>query len=101
MTNRRKFITQLGLGSAVMLAGHALAAPETVSEADPQASSMGYKASAAKVDKAKFPKYAPPRQCSNCVLFQGKATDATGPCSLFGGKLVAGGGWCNAYTKKA
>ncbi|MGL6113262.1 MAG: high-potential iron-sulfur protein [Rubrivivax sp.] len=34
-------------------------------------------------------------------MFQGKATDATGGCPLFPGKVVAGPGWCSAWVKKA
>jgi hypothetical protein len=101
MTNRRQFIAQLSLGSAVLFAGKAMADNTPVSESDPLAVSMGYKADAAKVDKAKFPKYTATSKCSNCALFQGKATDASGPCGLFGGKQVPAGGWCNAWSKKA
>ena len=101
MTNRRQFITQITMGSAVLFAGRAaLAETAAVSETDPMAVSMGYKADGAKVDKAKFPKYAPTSKCANCALYQGKAADATGPCNLFGGKLVPSGGWCNAWSKK-
>ena len=102
MSNRREFIVQFGL------AGTALAASQTtfaqgamVAEADPQAASLGYKADAAKADKAKFPKYAAGQQCGNCSLYQGKAGAASGPCPLFAGKQVTAKGWCSAYAKKA
>ncbi len=68
---------------------------------DPAAAALGYVADAAKVDKAKFPKFAAGQHCGNCTLFQGKPTDATGGCAIFPGKAVHGPGWCSAYVKKA
>jgi hypothetical protein len=102
MTSRRTFIVQLSLGGAALAAGHhAQAQGAALSETDPQAVSLGYKADATKVDKAKFPKFAAGQLCSNCSLYQGKATDAMGGCPIFAGKQVAGKGWCSAWVKKA
>ena len=101
MTNRRQFIVQLGLGSAAMVAGRAIAQSAAVTETDPQAAAMGYKADASKVDKTKFPNYQAGHQCGNCALYQGKTGDKAGACTLFGGKLVSAVGWCNAWNKKA
>jgi hypothetical protein len=101
MTNRRQFITKVGIGSAVIFAGRAIAESATVSESDALPASMGYKADGTKVDKVKFPKYAASEKCATCTLFQGKAGDSTGPCTLFSGKLVSAEGWCNAWAKKA
>jgi hypothetical protein len=72
-----------------------------VAETDPQASALGYKADASKVDKSKYPKFTAGQACSNCALYQGKPGSAAGGCSLFGAKQVAGSGWCSAYAKKA
>ncbi|MDO9159700.1 MAG: high-potential iron-sulfur protein [Burkholderiaceae bacterium] len=83
------------------VAATAQAAPPMVVETDAQAMSLGYKADATKVDKAKYPKYAAGQLCSNCALYQGKATDAAAGCGIFPGKQVAGKGWCSAYAKKA
>ena len=47
-------------------------------EKDPQAVALGYVADASKVDTKKFPKYATGQLCSNCALYQAKATDASG-----------------------
>lgn len=41
-----------------------------------------------------------PVACTNCALFQGKASDAWGGGPLFGSRQVAGKGWCNAWAKK-
>ncbi|MBU3738732.1 MAG: iron permease [Rhodoferax sp.] len=101
MTNRRVFMMQVTLGGTALLAGQAMAAGPMVAENDAQATALGYKADATKVDKAKFPKYAAGQNCSNCALFQGKAADAAGGCPLFAGKQVAGKGWCSGYAKKA
>jgi hypothetical protein len=101
MTNRREFIVQLSLGTGALVAGQAMAQGAALAETDPAAVAQGYKADTTKVDAKKFPKHAAAQQCSNCALFQGKATDAAGPCALFPGKAVASKGWCNAYAKKA
>ena len=101
MSNRREFMMQVSLGGGVVLAGNAMAQGAMVAEADPQAAALGYKADASKVDKDKFPKFASGQLCSNCALYQAKATDAAGGCPLFAGKQVAGKGWCSAYAKKA
>jgi len=100
-TNRRVFMMQTisvaGVAAFATTAAHAA----MVDEKDPQAVGLGYKADATKVDKAKQPKYAAGQMCSNCALYQGKATDAAGGCPLFAGKQVASKGWCSAYAKKA
>ena len=72
-----------------------------VDEKDPQAVGLGYAADSTKVDAKKYPKHAATQLCSNCALYQGKATDAAGGCPLFAGKQVAGKGWCSAWAKKA
>ena len=101
MSNRREFIVQVSLGGSALFAGSAFAQGAMVADADPQAVALGYKADGTKTDKTKFPKYAADQKCSNCALYQGKATDKSGGCPLFAGKQVAGAGWCSAYAKKA
>ena len=102
-SNRRVFLMQVATASgALALAGAAQAAqPPMLSETDPQAVALGYKADATKVDKAKFPKYAAGQACANCTLYQGKAGEASGVCPIFAGKPVSAKGWCNSYVKKA
>ena len=101
MSNRREFAVQLCFGAGALLSASAFAAPPLVDEKDPAAAGLGYKADAAGVDKAKFPKFAAGQNCAGCALYQGKADSAAGGCSLFAGKQVAGKGWCSAYAKKA
>ena len=100
--NRRRFIKISVAGLAAVPAAAALwsgraQAAETLSESDPTATALGYKADATK---------APTRKdntatCANCSLYSGKPGAADGPCSAFGGKLVSAKGWCNAWVKKA
>jgi hypothetical protein len=71
-----------------------------VSESDAMAVSLGYKANASSVDKAKFPQYAAGQSCSNCALYQGAAGSSSGPCPIFAGKSVSAQGWCASYAKK-
>jgi hypothetical protein len=102
MTTRRSFIQWIPAAGAAIAAPAARAQnpPPMLDEKDPQAVALGYVADAKRVDKAKFPKYAPPQHCAACQLFQGTATADAAPCTLFAGKRVAGPGWCSAYVKK-
>ena len=88
-------------GACTLALNGQVQAQAMVSEADPQATALGYKTDASKVDKAKYPKHATGQKCDNCALYQGKPGSNAGGCSLFGAKLVAGSGWCSAYAKKA
>lgn len=102
MTSRRQFIQIVPFAGAALVASRgAVAQADLVNEKDPQAAALGYVADATKADKAKYKNYAAGQLCSNCALYQGKATDAAGGCPLFAGKQVAGKGWCSAYAKKA
>ena len=100
LTNRRVFMMTLAAGTSALAATAALAQAK-LDEKDAQAMALGYVADTTKADTKKFPKHSNDQKCSNCSLFQGKATDATGGCPLFAGTVVAGPGWCSAWVKKA
>ncbi len=102
-TSRRQFVIQItaastALGSASIVSAQT---PPMLAESDPQAKALGYFADATKTDKVKYPKYTKDQVCTNCALYQGKATDKAAGCPLFAGKQVAGAGWCSAWAKKA
>jgi len=104
MTTRRAILQWLPAAGAALVAAKAgaqAANAKPVEEKEPQAVALGYVTDAARVDKAKFPKYAPPQQCANCQFYTGAATAPTAPCTIFAGRPVAGPGWCSAYVKKA
>ncbi|MBK9442439.1 MAG: high-potential iron-sulfur protein [Comamonadaceae bacterium] len=101
MTNRRVFILQSVIGTSVLASGVVMAAAPMVDPKDAAAAGLGYVEDTAKADAKKYPKHTKEQMCTNCSLFQGKATDAAGGCPLFAGKQVAGKGWCSAYAKKA
>lgn len=65
---------------------------------DPTAKALGYVADAKTTKDAAHKAGA---ICGNCALFQAKATDKQGPCSIFGGKHVLAAGWCKSWVKKA
>ena len=100
-SNRRVFIMSLAAGSSVLAAGAARAAA-VVSESDAQAVALGYKINTKEVDQKKYPKHDVSQHCGDCQLYQGKRDDpkATGPCPIFGEKLVHQTGWCSAWVKK-
>ena len=104
-SDRREFLRlgSLAVASIAIAAhsGKSAAQGAPVDEKDAAAQSLGYKADASKVDKAKFPKYAGGQQCANCQLYQGKSGSASGGCPIFPGKVVGAKAWCSAYVKKA
>lgn len=101
MTNRREFMVQVSLAGGMLASSTVWAQGALLAETDAQAVALGYKADATKTDTKKYPKYAAGQVCSNCALYQAKASDAAGGCPLFAGKKVAGKGWCSAWAKKA
>jgi len=101
MQTRRRFIQIVPVAGATLMAGREALAQAKLDENDAQAKALGYLHDATKVDPKKQPKWAKGQTCANCQLYQGKANDAWGGCPLFGGKQVAGKGWCNAWVKKA
>lgn len=108
MTNARRTFFRQSLSCASALTALALTrtaqaqaqAPTVVLETSEQAQALGYKADSTKVDVKKYPNRAADQSCSGCTLYQGKAGDSTGGCAVFGNNLVAGKGWCGAWTKK-
>jgi hypothetical protein len=96
---RRVFLMTVAASGALI--SHVASAQTKLDEKDPKAVGLGYVADATKTDTKKYPRYAAGQKCSNCALYQGKASDAAGGCPLFAGKTVAGNGWCSAWAKKA
>jgi High potential iron-sulfur protein len=102
MTSRRHFIQIVPVAGAALLGAQLAQAQVTmVEEKDANAVALGYVADAAKADKAKYKQYVAGQNCTNCALYQAKATDPVGGCPLFGTKKVLGKGWCGAWAKKA
>ena len=100
LSNRRVFLMHVAACGSALAAVGAQAQAAKVDEKDPQAVSLGYVSDTGRADKKKFPKHAADQKCNNCALYQGKPTDATGGCPLFGTKQVTSGGWCSAWAKK-
>jgi hypothetical protein len=76
------------------------AAQAKVTEADPTATALGYKADATKVDTAKYKQYIKGSTCSTCNFYTAKGA-AEGVCAALGARLVSSKGWCSAWVKKA
>jgi len=98
--SRRRFLQRAAAGCLALGTITQAGAQTMVADSDAQATALGYKADATKVDKSKQTKYAAGQLCSNCALYQGAAGSASGGCPLFSGKLVAAKGWCSAWAKK-
>jgi hypothetical protein len=70
-------------------------------EADPQAKALGYVHDATKVDAKANPNYKAGQKCTNCLQApKAKEGDAWVGCNIFGGREVAGPGWCKVYVKR-
>ena len=100
--SRSRFIKISTIGVAAAPFANALfsgtaQAIDAVSESEPTATALGYKADATKAGNRKDNTAV----CSNCTLYSGKPGASDGPCSVFGGKLVNAKGWCTAWVKKA
>ena len=96
-------ITKLGLlyeagpGAPALLS----AAEQSAKAAKAQiVSSASYEAGTTKVNAAANPTYKPTQKCGNCAQFQGKAGDASAPCTIFAGHTVPQGGWCKVWAQK-
>lgn len=104
MNDRRRFLFRMAAcaSAPALLATRVFAAdaPVKLEESDPVATALGYKEDTTKVDAAKYPNHKPDQKCDGCLLYTGKAGEATGPCTAFGNKLVTAAGWCSAYAKK-
>ena len=68
-----------------------------VSEDDPVAKDLQYtedaSSSSARENDTAF--------CHNCRYFKGKSGDEWARCDIFPGHVVAGNGWCKAWTAKS
>lgn len=96
---RRVFLMTLAASGAALATG--AQAQALLDEKNAQAVALGYVADAKRVDIKKYPKFVVGQNCTNCALYQGKASDKAAGCPLFAGKQVAGAGWCSAWAKKA
>ena len=94
MQTRRTFIQIMPVAGTALLASQKALAARPADAMDPKA---------AQAAALKYVEKTPDagKKCNNCQLYQGKATDEWGACPLFGGKKVAGAGWCSAWVKKA
>lgn len=99
--SRRTFMLELVATSGALVATRVFAADEVstekVTEADPYAKSMGFRIDTNQVDQAKYPRHEVTQHCAVCQLYSGKAGDPLGPCSFYGGRLVAPTGWCRNF----
>ena len=108
MLNRRASLgSTLGYATTAV-AGYALIASTAhaddlpvLSDDDPIAVALGYKADATQVDISRYPKKAGEQGakqiCANCTLYTAR-DDNWGLCAAVPGKLVAGPGWCQAWA---
>jgi hypothetical protein len=104
MNTRRRFVTQLitaaGIAGCLRLPALAADAPAKIDESDPTAKALGYTPDTTKVDPKKYPTHKPDQNCAGCALYPRKNATPDGPCTAFGGKLVASRGWCMAYAPR-
>lgn len=80
------------------------AGQKAVSESDPVAMAIGYKANIKDVDYKKYPKRkeaaAKNDFCDNCALYTA-SNGGWGKCQMLTSGLVAAKGWCGSYSRKS
>jgi hypothetical protein len=103
----RRSIVKGGLiaGAMLPMAGlisrnAAAAALPPLDPGDPTAKALGFVNDASKVDAKAYPTFKPGQKCGTCAQYQGKAGDATAACTIFAGKSVPQGGWCQVWAQK-
>ena len=90
------FLPAMGL-----LSQHAAAAAlPPLDPSDPPAKALGFVTDNTKVDTKAYPTFKPAQKCATCAQYQGKAGDATAACTIFAGKSVPQGGWCQVWAQK-
>jgi High potential iron-sulfur protein len=101
----RRAVVKAGLIAGVTVPVFGLtaraAALTPLDPSDPLAAAMNFVTDNSKVNAAANPTFKPTQMCGNCAQFQGKAGDATGPCTIFAGHSVPKGGWCKVWAQKA
>lgn len=90
------FLPAVGL----MTQNAAAAALPPLDPSDPTAKALGFVADNTKVDTKTYPTFKPSQKCGTCAQYQGKAGDATAACTIFAGKSVPQGGWCQVWAQK-
>ena len=97
--NRRKFVTMLSTGAAVIplaalvtsLPSRAADLPVAVDPESAAAKTYNYVAVSEK----------PEDICGGCALYSGDEGAELGLCPLFAGSSVMASGWCSAYVAKS
>lgn len=115
LSSRRQFVAGVLAGVGSLWATDLLAAgtPDSeglpagataLSETDPMAVQLGYKADAAKADATKYKQLktaaGKAQNCKNCMFYTVE-NGGWGKCQLFAGKVVNAKGWCATWAKKA
>jgi hypothetical protein len=67
---------------------------------DPTAKALGFVTDATKIDTKTHATFKAGQKCGTCAQFQGKPGDATAACTIFPGKAVPQGGWCQVWAQK-
>lgn len=97
---RRRFLKMSAAGAAVTLLPLSWQAALAADRLDPnsaQAKAMSYVENAS---DSTHSAYQAGHNCSNCLMFTDPTQTEWGPCAVFPGKLVAAGGWCNAWVTR-
>ena len=80
--------------------GAGAAALPPLDPSDPTAKALAFTTDASKVDSKTYPTFKAGQKCGTCAQYQGKAADATADCTIFAGKSVPQGGWCQVWAQK-
>ena len=100
--SRRRLLTRVTLGVVLLpvtgltLSAAVAARLPPVAADDPTAKALGYVSDVSKTTEAN-----PGSKCANCSNYRGSAGSSEGGCLLFPGKAVNATGWCRSWTAKS
>jgi hypothetical protein len=94
---RRRFL----LSFVSLAAPISVRAASMVQEMDPLARTLDYVSDTTRANQVDYPSHTTDQMCRLCTSFQGNPKDSSGPCRVYGGRIVSAKGWCSAFNRRA
>ncbi len=99
MNVHRRQIVFFSLCSLSAFPGAVFAA-SMVQESDALARTLAYVADTTRANQIDYPSHTTDQMCRVCTSFQGNPKDSSGPCKVYGGRVVSAKGWCSAFERR-
>lgn len=99
--SRRAVLQGAGGALAMLAVPHAFARPPLLTGTEADAIALEFVGDAARLHPSLQPRYVPGSRCATCFFFQGRRSDASGPCTVFAGWRVPASGWCREFAPRS